>query len=269
MRRLLLAAAAILALGLPAGASPSSKATYYVSLGDSLAQGFQPTGGPLKSGNAPPGYNQGYTDQLFKLTRDRYPQLQEVKLGCGGATTTTLRFGGGFCSYVEGSQLAAAVAFLQEHAGEIAFVTIDIGGNDFIGGTDPAEIAQNLTAILAALKGAAGPGVPIVGMNYYNPFIAPVWFETQSLAAVQAEVANVVALNDFLEGIYQFAGVPVADVEGAFSLTDLTLVDGIPLNVLRECQWTWACAGPPVGFDIHANTDGYAVIAQAFADILP
>jgi hypothetical protein len=106
-------------------------------------------------------------------------------------------------------------------------------------------------------------------MNYYNPFIAPVWFETQSLAAVQAEVANVVALNDFLEGIYQFAGVPVADVEGAFSLTDLTLVDGIPLNVLRECQWTWACAGPPVGFDIHANTDGYAVIAQAFANILP
>ena len=36
-------AAALLAVpGAPAG----SKATYYVSLGDSLAQGFQPIGGP-------------------------------------------------------------------------------------------------------------------------------------------------------------------------------------------------------------------------------
>ena len=94
-------------------AAASSKATYYVSLGDSLAQGFQPIGGPDKSGSAPPGYNQGYADQLFKLTRDSYKQLREVKLGCGGETTTTLRFGGGFCGYEEGSQLAQAAAAIR------------------------------------------------------------------------------------------------------------------------------------------------------------
>jgi lysophospholipase L1-like esterase len=250
-----LAAALLLVQGAPA----SSKATYYVSLGDSLAQGFQPIGGPPSPGS-PPGYNQGYADQLFKLTRSRYTQLREVKLGCGGETTTTLRFGG-ICPYDEGSQLAEAVAVLQENAGRIAFVTIDIGANDVLsdtGGGVPAIVA-NLPLILTALQTAA-PGVPIIGMNYYDPFVAPVWFQTQSLVALQAEVAGTVAFNDLLEGIYQAFGLEVADVESAFSVTDLTLVNGTPVNVLRACAWTWMCS---VG-DIHANTAGYGVIADAF-----
>jgi hypothetical protein len=45
-------------------------------------------------------------------------------------------------------------------------------------------------------------------------------------------------------------------------------VDGTPLSVLRECQWTWICTPPPLGPDIHANSAGYGVIAQAFADQL-
>jgi hypothetical protein len=101
-------------------------------------------------------------------------------------------------------------------------------------------------------------------MNYYDPFLAPVWFATHSLAAVAAEAASSVAFNDLLEGIYAAAGVPVADVESAFSVTDLTLVGGTPLNVLRACEWTWICAAG----DIHANTAGYGVIARAFADIV-
>jgi len=44
--------------------------------------------------------------------------------------------------------------------------------------------------------------------------------------------------------------------------------EDVPLNVLRACQWTWACAGPPVGFDIHANTDGYGIIAETFLEEL-
>ena len=100
-------------------------------------------------------------------------------------------------------------------------------------------------------------------MNYTTP-ASPVWFQTQSLAALQAEAASTVAFNDLLEGIYGAFGVEVADVESAFSLTDFTLVDGTPVAVLRTCAWTWACAGLPVGFDIHANTAGYGVIAEAF-----
>jgi lysophospholipase L1-like esterase len=258
----MLAAALLVVTDAPA----ASKATYYVSLGDSLAQGYQPIGGPA-SPESPPGYNQGYADQLFKLTRGRYQQLREVKLGCGGETTVTLRFGG-ICSYAAGSQLAEAVAFLQANAGRIAFVTIDIGANDVLHAGGVPAIAANLPPILAALVAAAGPNVPIVGMNYYDPSIPPVWFQTQSLAALQAEVAAAVGFNDFLEGIYHGFGIDVADVESAFSLTDLTLVGGTPVNVLRACAWTWACAGPPVGFDIHANKDGYGVIAQTFLEAL-
>ena len=73
-------------------ASAKSKATYYLSLGDSLAQGYQPIGGP-PSPAAPPGYGHGYADQLFKVERGRYTQLQLVKLGCGGESTVSMLSG--------------------------------------------------------------------------------------------------------------------------------------------------------------------------------
>ena len=250
-----LLAAALLAVP---GAPAASKATYYVSLGDSLAQGYQPIGGP-PSPESPPGYNQGYADQLFKLVRDRYTQLREVKLGCGGESTVTFRTGG-ICSYDHGSQLADAVAFLEEHRGEVAFVTIDLGANDLLSGGGVPDIAANLSPALAALIAAAGPGVPIIGMNYYDPFLAPVWFQTQSLVALQAEVASSVGFNNFLESIYGAFGLEVADVENAFEVTNVTMAGGTPVNVLRACAWTWMCSAE----DIHANTDGYGVMAEAF-----
>jgi lysophospholipase L1-like esterase len=262
--RLSFLAALLAALIATPGAPAASKASFYLSLGDSLAQGYQPIGGPW-SPTGTSGYNHGYADELFKLTRDMYQQLQVVKLGCGGETTTTLRFGGGFCSYEQGSQLDAAAAFLEEHGEEVAFVTIDIGGNDLVSGGGVPAIAANLPVILNTLQKAAAPSVRIVAMNYYDPFVVPVWFGTQSLAALQSEVASIVAFNDFLETIYAMFGVEVADVEAAFSLTDLTIQpSGLPSNVQRTCEWTWMCTVS----DIHANSEGYAVIARAFAEEL-
>ncbi len=42
----------------------------------------------------------------------------------------------------------------------------------------------------------------------------------------------------------------------------------VPLNVARICQWTWMCAPPPVGPNIHANAAGYQVIAAAFQQVI-
>jgi lysophospholipase L1-like esterase len=261
----------------------ATNATYYVSVGDSLAQGYQPIGGPPVFGGAPPGYDQGYADQLLKLERDRYTQLQLVKLGCGGESTISMLYGSqdpnvaASCGspafyqyhYPDGStQLAEAVHFLEEHRGEVAFVTIDIGANDFLGPSGLAPAVTNLPIILAELRAAAGPDVPIVGMNYYDPFAPRAW-SRGGLVGVQAQVATVVAVNDLFESLYAAAGDPVADVESAFSVTDFTPVDGTPLDVVRECEWTWICTPPPLGPDIHANNDGYGVIAQAFANQLP
>jgi lysophospholipase L1-like esterase len=209
---------------------------YYLSIGDSFAQGYQPIGGP-SSPLGFPGYNQGYADQLLKLVRNRYDHLQLVKLGCGGETTTTMIAGTPWCGpkITPGSQLGQANAFLRAHRGEVAFVTIDIGGNDVIspnGGGLPA-IQANLPTILRQLREAAGPGVPIVGMSYFHPFLPDVWFGTHDMGALQDAVDGILGFNDLLESLYAATGDPVADVEGAFRTTDVgdADADGVPDDV--------------------------------------
>ena len=251
---------------------------YYVALGDSLAEGDQPSGD----------FDHGYADQLYAALKSDDPTLQLENLSCGGETTSSMISGelpwGGlgsryFCGYradsaqlSHGSQLADAVAFLRAHRAFVSLVTLDIGGNDAslcVYLLDQAcladatnEIDSNLPLILSALREAVGPEVPIVGMNFYNPFLV-FWFG--SPAAAEATNAMVVGqVNPTLERLYADASVPVADVEAAFSSTDWTLVGGVPQNVGRICQWTWMCdAG-----DIHPNTVGYGGIAQAFLDSL-
>lgn len=61
-------------------ASAASKVTYYLSLGDSWAAGYQPGDDPVLGGS------HGYADQLFKAVRGDYQQLRLVKMGCGGET---------------------------------------------------------------------------------------------------------------------------------------------------------------------------------------
>src|SRR5262249_44810974 len=126
--------------------------------------------------------------------------------------------------YSHGTQLAEAVAFLREHRGSVGLVTIDIGGNDLLSALARRSITRNLPPILASLRNAAGPDVPIVGMNYNAPFLASVWKKTHDLGALRAAIAGVVDFNDFLEGLDHRAGVEVADVESAFRVTDTTSV---------------------------------------------
>jgi len=280
----LFALVALVALAVAGGrASAASKATYYLSLGDSLAQGYQPIGGTRSGTVIPTGYHQGYADQLFKLERDTYTQLQLVKLGCGGESSVSMLYGSqnpdvaascGPAAFYEhqypdgGTQLAEAVAFLEQNRASVAFVTIDIGANDLLGPSGIAPLLTNLPIILRELRAAAGAGVPILGMNYYDPLAPQAWSQG-GLPGLQAQVAGIVGFNNLLEEMYAARGDPVADVESAFAVTDFTPVDGTPLDVLRECEWTWICTPPPLGPDIHANSAGYGVIAQAFADQLP
>ena len=264
MKLRLLAVACALAVWLfvPAPTVAASAAPlYYVSLGDSLAAGTQP--GSFST-------NESYTDQLYADLHARMPALQHVKLGCPGETTATMISGGlsfegrtgkKLCQYPHGSQLAEATSFLQAHQRFVALVTIDLGANDIL--NDPtggvAAIGQNLPAILDALRAAGGPDVPIVGMNYYDPRLALVWFTNPS--GLAAEVAAAVGFNNFLEGIYAAKGDKVADVETAFSTTNTTLVGGLPVDVAVICAWTWVCTPSQ---NIHPNATGYHMIALAF-----
>ena len=255
-------ALALITLATGTAASASAAPMYYVSLGDSLAAGTQP--GHLST-------NESYTDQLFADLRAGKPTLQHVKLGCPGETTASMitpdlpfegRNAHNPCQYPHGSQLAEAVSFLHAHQKFVALVTIDIGPNDLFRGGGVPAITTNLPVILAALREAAGPGVPIIGMNFYDPFLAPVWFSNP--AGLGTEIAQAVGLNGVFDAIYAAAGIPVADVGAAFQTTVTTPIGGVPLNVLRICAWTWMCAPAPLGPDIHANAAGYHVIALAF-----
>jgi lysophospholipase L1-like esterase len=281
MRRALLAPIVALALvlgtvGSAAASSPSKDdhaKRYYVSVGTSMAAGVQPIGDPASLYRT----REGYAEQLLAIAERRFHKLSLVKLGCPGETTTTM-IDGGICTYRHGSQLDEAVSFLRAHRNHVAFITIDMGANDFPcndAACVPAGVAKiqaNLPGILADLRKAAGPGVPIVGMTLHNPFLAA-WLQGPDgqAYAQYTETALMGPIDALLRGIFQSAGARVADVEGAFSSSDFTtLVDlpgagMVPINVARICTWTWVCAPPPLGPDNHPNRAGYAVIARAFA----
>ena len=279
------------ALGDSPGGSDGSATHYYLSLGDSLAD---------RGGNP-----EDYADKLYAALHVSDPKLELVKLGCGGESAQSMIEGSVLPSvnsscgtpsfylhrYPHKTQLAEAVAFLRAHADKVSLVTIDIGGNDVqdclvvlnfsddcLNGDLPA-LTTNLTRILAELRAAAGPDVPIVGMNYYDAFsglwvLGDVLFGGDESLAQQlalASVAFVVQANDALEATYDAAGDPWADVETAFRSTDFTDTADlpgfgtVPLSVFEDCTLTHFCTS----LDGHPNDAGYAVIAQAFAAALP
>jgi lysophospholipase L1-like esterase len=250
---------------------------YYVSLGDSLSVGEQPD----KAGQGIV-TDEGFSDQLFTLLRARMPGLQLVKLGCPGETTGTM-LDGTHCAYPRGSQLAEAVAFLEANRPSIAYVTISVGANDALAcaSDDAIDVAcatgvfdavpRNLAMILGAIRAAAGPGVPVAGMTLYNTLLRG-WLDGPAGQQQAREMAPLAALySRTLADAYRSGGALVADVAAAFDSEDFTtIVDvpgfgGLPLNVARICTWTWLCVPPPVGPNIHANREGYGVIAQVFA----
>jgi len=274
MRLLMAAVASMLAMvagGAPTAHADTDSATrYYLSLGDSLATGTN------ASGIGQAFTDSGYADQLYAALAASDPKLELKKVGCPGESSASLRFGSQppttvlSCGsprfyknvlYSKGTQLAEAVGLLEAHKGKVALVTIDIGANDlaridengdvvsclfeFAGCVaQQASMEANLSAVLAALRTAAGPDVPIVGMTYYNVYLPlddPV---------VDARVSST---NALLASTYAAAGVAVADVAGAFPTTD------------DVCSFTWFCTD----LDVHPNAAGYGVIADEFLKVLP
>jgi hypothetical protein len=231
-------------------------ASYYLALGDSVA---------VATGTS------SYPHLILARYKRAQPGLRLDDIAVAGATTGALLSG----------QYAAALSFLKAHRGHVALVTIDIGGDDVAacfgaGGVDhaclsqnEATIKQNLTRILAGVRDAA-PGVRIIGMTYYNPFLG-YWlaggvFRSFALSTVPAGIA----LNNELTALYGGAK-NTADVEGAFHATDLTTMvtspwGVVPIAVARACSWlAIQChAGAPEGFALDPNAIGESHIAAAF-----
>ena len=272
--RIIIVAVATFAIALGGLATVGSSAApatghIYLALGDSLAASYQPND-DLRN---------GYAEQLFQLEQTRVANLRLHKLGCPGERTSTIDTER-LCSYEEGSQLDQAVAELE--AGDVAFVTLQLGANDLMrcfdfdaGAFDHPcvdallpKMSERLASIVQTLR-AADPDVPIVGANYYDPLLA-LWTAPGFPPELVRDTNDTwTAANDAIETTYEAAGIPVADLEGAFSTADFdTTVHArgwgdLPLNVARVCEWTYMCP-ETYGHDIHPTTVGYAIVTRAW-----
>lgn len=283
-------AAALLGAPVASADGVAQPPRYYLSLGDSLSQGIQPNASGVIFET-----NEGYADQLYRRIRGGFPNLRLVKLGCPGDTTTSMLTGKGNavaaklfrCNRTGGSQLIAAQRFLKAHhkRGEVVLVTLDIGANDVDGCTAPGvnvgtcvaaghkAIKTNTPKILSGIRKSATKGTKLAAMTLYDPVLGGYFSAnpaTQALA--KASVGLLKSINATIASANKAGGFLTADVAGAFASYSTATVPAngttIPLNVARVCAWTWACTTPPTGPNIHANLNGYSVIASAFQRVI-
>jgi len=158
---------------------------------------------------------------------------------------------------------------LQTNAGKVSPVTLDIGANDVLHDTNPstcmvnvpgfnadlATLDANLTnkilpAVLGALTVKGKITGSIVMMNYNDPLQN---FCPNTVPFTQT-------LNQHLKAVVSGFGT-IVDVFGAFG------GPGVPNPNI--CTYTWMCAAPPLGPNIHATDLGYSVIANTFAAAIP
>lgn len=259
----------------PQGATPPT--SYYLALGDSLSTG----------GGADPGL--GYVDDIYAQVSRDVPGLVLENLGCGGDSTTRMIHGGLCKSYTTGNQLGDAELFLRSHPGQVAFVTIDVGGDDIVGcglsGTiDPTCVANalqsvstNLPIIMARLR-AAGGTVPMVGMTYYDPLLAAwysgAWFHGPASQTTARESLPVLrSLNSDVASTYASYGARVANVEKPYQSNDWNTTGSylgttLPQNVANICNWTHMCMTGGGNPNIHTTDYGHSLIAAAYEKVL-
>lgn len=253
----------LVAVATPASATPDEG--YYLSLGDSLAYGYQP--------DLPGDYNaadyHGYAENFAAMR----PHLTLVNYGCWGETTSTLLNGG--CTWPAAglhdsyggaaSQAAAAYAFLAAHPGQTSLITVDVGSNDVKNlisscGGNAQCIVAGLPATLTKLAGnyanllahltALAPTARLVLFNYYNPFALKLAGSDELLTA-----ANPV--------IDQLATTFHASVADAFSAMNHAV--GSPAEDTFVCIHTWECTSYQ---DIHPTDLGYRALTIALLTAL-
>lgn len=253
------------AVGSAAEAAPARTSTY-VSLGDSLAFGYQPD--LVAAHDFNPADYSSYAEDFAAMR----PHLALANFGCPGETTTSLISGG--CPWIVtagapthmpfggASQLDAALAYLGSHS-DTSLVTLDIGSNDLLAVVDPclttsnpmacmqqglpgalASIAHNIGVILSAVHQAA-PHAQLVVFNLYNPLAL-------SLPSSDALIGQA---NTVIAGVARSLGARVAD---AFAV--MNHAAGSPAERAFVCSRTWECTPYE---NIHPTDLGYKQMASA------
>jgi hypothetical protein len=275
----------------PAAASPKPAVDYEVSVGDSYAAGYQPVASATAHRDT-----QGFAYQVVDLARSRGYRFILRNFACDGATTTIIlqevgcplpAVGPEAVSYPTQTQAATADRFIARHRGQVGLITVSIGGNDILGCAAVAifipcvtqaliGIEADLHALLAGLRQAAGPGVPIVGLTYPDVYLGLYTSKvpSQKSLAVVSVAGFQRLLNPALDSEYGTVGAVFFDVTkatgGYVPLAETTpspsaSSGSIPVAVADICSLTYYCQ---LG-DVHPKTRGYRLIAQLVVATLP
>jgi lysophospholipase L1-like esterase len=190
------------------------------------------------------------------------------------------------CYTLPNTQLTIATKYLHANEQSVGLVTIEMGFNNIrpcmlVPVFVPACAAQGITyvrdelpLIVRQLKAAAGPHVHFVGLEYADPFLASYLDGSTGRVNANENLAAFNQLNAVLQSVYSAAGIPIANVPGAFYSADATLVNLanvglVPKNVFEACSFSWMCTKPPFGPDDHPNNAGYRIIANTIIPKLP
>jgi lysophospholipase L1-like esterase len=259
-----------------------------VSLGDSYAAGQQATG-PGEGHTT----RNGFAYQVVHEAAAKGYHLKLVNFGCAGATTASMLhergcrpalLGPGAHRYTQ-PQATAAEAFLRSHRGQVALITVSIGGNDVTGCAAVTNVVQcvaralkvitvRLRGMLDRLRAAAGPSTVIVGTTYPDIFLG----KAVSGSASDLRLAKLSQfgfqnlINPTLKQTYASVGGKFADVTAATGAyiplrrtTTLAPYGRIPTAVAKICRLTYFCQYE----DIHPRTNGYGIIARLVVNDLP
>ncbi len=280
---------------LPAGAASGTSTTttltpvtltgFYLAVGASSSLGFQPTGIVHHDGRRTP---DGYANDLVLLESFQGVALTLDQIGCPGETVQTILNTrvADHCYALPETQMTQAVSFLESNQSSTGLVTVDLGFNSIRLCLWPAVVNEacvnqaiaavrvDMPKVLRELKGAAGPNVRFVGLEYYDPFLSRYFNGATGYADASASLVAMDRMNATLDQVYLNAGVSAANVPALFDsdVTSRVASTGrgvVPENVAQACAMTWMCYAAPFGPDDHPNDAGYALIAQAIAAVLP
>lgn len=269
---LILVLAALVPASAPASAAGgpifSPPKQYYLSLGDSIAYGYQQArlDALRKSGNVTASGFIGVSDYFAQMLAAIDPGVTLVNYSCVGETSASFS---ATCPNATslprhdpytGSQLDAALTFLKDHPGQVGTITLDLGANDAktlvarCGGVQnsqcllthfPAQLLtlqKHLNAILSALR-AAAPTAEIIVLQIYNPFAV---INPATNLFVQA-ANKVIALDAIMHRAL------VANAFRAFNETGK--------QPQQLCALTGYCTSLR---DIHPSDAGYLRLAQIY-----
>lgn len=241
---------------------------YYLSLGDSLAFGFQRA--KAVAGLPPSAFDTGYANLLADRLGHRWRRPVLVNYGCPGESTAS--FLAGPCPWTAGGQQLhdtftgpqqqAALTFLRDHRGRVDLVTVSLWSNDataFVASCQGdvqcirdgapaaiATIAANLSRILGEIRRAA-PDATVVLLGAVDVNVGAFELTHPLIQALNAAMADVATAHRT-----RFANpFPIFNPEGDDTGAAL-------------CTLTLLCTDG----DTHPSDAGYRAIADLIEDQL-